>query len=222
MIQIIFLRRMSYQRRSKWKLDNLLRPLCFAFYILNAACTYTFIYTYLVAASKTFHGTGIPPPPFKVQTPPFSYVQPFPLRCPKPPSPPMSKPFPLQCPNPSHFLCPTLRSPWCLTLPPLRCPHPSPSSVQTLSYSYVQPLPPHYVQLYSCDVQTLPLLNKNVNKQLPLYIPSQENNIHFMNLQKGFFVINCGCLPHVPYVWPCKIIINNYSSSPNGLMRREE
>ena len=74
----------------------------------------------------------------------------------------------------------------CLTLPPLRCPHPSPSSVQTLSYSYVQPLPPPYVQLYSCDVQTLPLLNKNVNKQLPLYIPSQENNIPFMNLQKGF------------------------------------
>lgn len=114
-------------------------------------------------------------------------VQLFPLRCPKPPPPPpsMSKLFPLQCPNPSHFLWPTLPSP-CLTPPPLRCPHPSPSSVQTLSYSYVQPLPPHYVQLYSFDVQTLPLLHKNVNKQLPLYIPSQENNIPFMNLQKGF------------------------------------
>ena len=118
----------------------------------------------------------------------LSDVQPFSLRCPKPAPPPppsMSKLFPLQCPNPSHFLWPTLPSP-CLTLPPLRCPHPSPSSVQTLSYSYVQPLPPPYVQLYSCDVQTLPLLNKNVNKQLPLYIPSQENNIPFMNLQKGF------------------------------------
>ena len=173
MIRIIFLRRMSYLRRSKWKLDNLLKPLCFAFYILNAACTYTFIYTYLAGASKTFHGTGIPPPPFNLQTPPFSYVQPFPLRCPKPfPPPPMSKPFPLQCPNPSHFLCPTLPSPWCLTLPPLRCPNPSPHSVHTPPYSQIQPLPPPDVQPYPCEVQTLPLVNKNVNKQLPLYIPS--------------------------------------------------
>ena len=90
-----------------------------------------------------------------------------------PPPPSMSKLFPLQCPNPSHFLWPTLPSP-CLTPPPLRCPHPSPSSVQTLSYSYVQPLPPPYVQLYSCDIQTLPLLNKNVNKQLPfIYLPKK-------------------------------------------------
>ena len=187
MIRITFLRRMSYLRRSKWKLDNLRSPLCFAFYILNAACSYTFIYTYLVAVSKTFDGTGIPPSPFKVQTPPFSYVQPFPLRCPKPsPPPPMSKPFPLQCPNPSHFLCPTLRSPWCLTLPPLRCPNLFPSNVQTLPFSYVQPLPPPDVQPYPSDIQTLPLLNKNVNKHLPLYISFQENNSPFMNLQKGF------------------------------------
>ena len=142
------------------------------------------IYTYLVGASKTFHGTGIPLLLLCLTL--LSDVQPFSLRCPKPSPPPsMSKLFPLQCPNPSHFLWPTLASP-CLTLPPLRCPHPSPSSVQTLSYSYVQPFPLPYVQLYSCDVQTLPLLNKNVNKQLPLYIPSQENNIPFMNLQKGF------------------------------------
>ena len=192
MIRITFLRRMSYLRRSKWKLDNLLRPLCFAFYILNAACTYTFIYTYLVGASKTFHGRGYPLPPSMCKPLPSLMSNPSP-RCPTLPSPmpktlpppSMSKLFPLQCPNPSHFLWPTLPSP-CLTLPPLRCPHPSPSSVQTLSYSYVQPLPPPYVQLYSCDVQTLPLLNKNVNKQLPLYIPSQGNNIPFMNLQKGF------------------------------------
>ena len=53
----------------------------------------------------------------------------------------------------------------------------------TLMY---KPLPPPDVQPYPCDVQTLPLVNKNVNKKLPLYIPSQENNTPFMNLQKGF------------------------------------
>ena len=100
-------------------------------------------------------------------------VQPFPLRCPKPSPPSMFKLFPLQCPNPSHFLCPTLPSP-CLTLPPLRCPHPSPSSVQTPPYSHVQPLPPPYVQPYPSHVQTLSLLNKNVNKQLPfIYLPKK-------------------------------------------------
>ena len=184
MIRITFLRRMSYLRRSKWKLDNLLRPLCFAFYILNVACTYTF--------NLYVPRWGLKNIPWYGDTPPSLMSNPS-LWCPtllSPmsktlPPPSMSKLFPLQCPNPSHFLWPTLASP-CLTLPPLRCPHPSPSSVQTLSYSYVQPLPPPYVQLYSCDVQTLPLLNKNVNKQLPLYIPSQENNIPFMNLQKGF------------------------------------
>ena len=144
------------------------------------------IYTYLVGASKTFHGTGIPLPSLMSNPSLWCPTLLSPMSKTLPPPPPsMSKLFPLQCPNPSHFLWPTLPSP-CLTLPPLRCPHPSPSSVQTLSYSYVQPLPPPYVQLYSCDVQTLPLLNKNVNKQLPLYIPSQENNIPFMNLQKGF------------------------------------
>ena len=115
-------------------------------------------------------------------------VQPFPLQClkPSPPPPPISKPFPLQCPNPSRFLCPTLPSPWCLTLPPLRCPNLFPSNVQTLPFSYVQPLPPPDVQPYPSDIQTLPLLNKNVNKHLPLYISFQENNSPFMNLQKGF------------------------------------
>ena len=115
-------------------------------------------------------------------------VHPFPLQClkPSPPPPPISKPFPLQCPNPSHFLCPTLPSPWCLTLPPLRCPNLFPSNVQTLPFSYVQPLPPPDVQPYPSDIQTLPLLNKNVNKHLPLYISFQENNSPFMNLQKGF------------------------------------
>ena len=116
-------------------------------------------------------------------------VQPFPLQCLKPfppPPPPISKPFPLQFPNPSHFLCPTLPSPWCLTLPPLWCPNLFPSNVQTLPFSYVQPLPPPDVQPYPSDIQTLPLLNKNVNKHLPLYISFQENNSPFMNLQKGF------------------------------------
>ena len=94
-----------------------------AIFILNAACSHIFIYVYLIRASKTVHGTGIPPSPTSVQTPPFSYVQ---------------------------------------------------------------PLPPPDVQPYPFDIQTLPLLNKNVNKQLPLHIPSQENNIPFMNLQKGF------------------------------------
>lgn len=193
MIRITFLRRMSYLRRSKWKLDNLLRPLCFAFYTLNAACTYSFIYTYLVGASKTFHGRGYPLPPSMCKPLPSLMSNPSP-RCPSLPSPmsktlpppPISKPFPLQCPNPSHFLCPTLPSPWCLTLPPLRCPNLFPSNVQTLPFSYVQPLPPPDVQPYPSDIQTLPLLNKNVNKHLPLYISFQENNSPFMNLQKGF------------------------------------
>lgn len=137
---------------------------------------------------------GYPLPPSMCKPLPSLMSNPSP-RCPTLPSPmsktlplpPISKPFPRQCPNPSHFLCPSLPSPWCLTLPPLRCANPFPSSVQTPPYSYVQPLPPREVQPYPCDVQTLPLRNKNVNKQLPLYIPSLENNTPFMNLQKGFF-----------------------------------
>ena len=136
---------------------------------------------------------GYPLPPSMCKPLPSLMSNPSP-RCPTLPSPmsktlpppPISKPFPLQSPNPSHFLCPTLPSPWCLTLPPLRCPNLFPSNVQTLPFSYVQPLPPPDVQPYPSDIQTLPLLNKNVNKHLPLYISFQENNSPFMNLQKGF------------------------------------